>query len=127
MRKSLSVQPIIFTAVFFLLFSMVIGCGSEASLETQVSGSWQRTQADGTVEINLAQKPTTLVFDGKTYVATIDKVDKGNNNVHLKVVADNGTPEEWTLHQVWNDNGSSFKLAFRHNGTEETLVPVNRS
>jgi hypothetical protein len=127
MRKSLSVQPIIFTAVFFLLFSMVIGCGSEASLETQISGSWHRTQGDGTVEINLAKKPTSLVFDGKTYAATIDKVDKGHNSVHLKVTTDNGTSEEWILHQLWNDNGSSFKLAFRHNGTEETLVPAKQS
>ncbi|WP_319408350.1 hypothetical protein [uncultured Desulfosarcina sp.] len=127
MRKSLSMQHVILTAVFFLLFSMVIGCGSEASLETQISGSWKRAQGDGTVEINLDKKPTSLVFDGKTYTATIDKVDKGNNNVHLKVATDNGTSEEWTLHQVWNDNGSSFKLAFRHNGTEETLVPAKQS
>lgn len=127
MRKSLSMQHVILTAVFFLLFSMVIGCGSEEKVETQISGSWQRTQGDGTVEISLDKKPASLVFDGKTYTATIDKVDKGNNNVHLKVATDNGTSEEWILHQVWNDNGSSFKLAFRHNGTEETLVSAKKS
>jgi hypothetical protein len=127
MRKSLSMQHVVFAAVLFLLFSMVIGCGSEASIETQISGSWQRTQGDGTVEINLAKKPTSLVFDGKTYAATIDKVDKGHNSVHLKVATDNGTSEEWILQQVWNDNGSSFKLAFRRNGTQETLVPAKQS
>jgi hypothetical protein len=127
MRKSLSMQPAVLTAVFFLLFSMVIGCGKEAKLETQISGSWQRTQGDGTVEINLDKNPTTLVFDGKTFAATIDKVDKGHNSVHLKVAMDNGTSEEWMLQQMWNDNGSSFKLAFRHNGTQETLVPAKQS
>lgn len=127
MRKSLSMQHVIFTAVFFLLFSMIIGCGSEEKLETQISGSWQRTEGNGTVEINLDKNPTSLVFDGKTYAATIDKVDKGHNSVHLKVTTDNGTSEEWILHQLWNDNGSSFKLAFRHNGTEETLVAAKQS
>jgi hypothetical protein len=106
---------------------MVVGCGSKETLETQISGSWQRTQGDGTVEINLDKSPMSLVFDGKTYAASIDKVDKGNNNVHLKVVMDNGTSEEWILHQIWNDNGSTFKLAFRHNGSEETLVPAKQS
>jgi hypothetical protein len=127
MRKSHSIQHVTLTAVFFLLFSMVIGCGSESSMETQISGSWQRTQGDGTVEINLDKKPTSLVFDGKTYAAAIDKVDKGHNSIHLKVATDNGTSEEWVLQQVWNDNGSSFKLAFRRNGTQETLVPAKQS
>lgn len=127
MRKSISMQHVILSAVFFLLFAMILGCGNDASLETQISGSWLRTQGNGTVEINLDKKSTSLVFDGKSYPATIDNVDNGNNNVHLKVAMDNGTSEEWTLHQVWNDNGSSFKLAFRHNGTEEMLEPANRS
>jgi len=127
MRKSLSLHHVILTAVFFILFSMVIGCGSEASLETQVSGSWQRTQGDGIIEVKLDKKPAALVFDGKTYAATVDSVDKGNNNVHLKVTTDNGTTEEWILHQIWNDNGSTFKLAFRHDGMEETLVPAKKS
>ncbi|MCB2147847.1 MAG: hypothetical protein KQI81_15315 [Deltaproteobacteria bacterium] len=127
MKKTLSMQPVVLTAVFFLLFSMVIGCGSEKKLETQISGSWQRAEGGGTVEINLDKNPTSLVFDGKTYAAAIDKVDKGHNSVHLKVATDNGTSEEWILHQVWNDNGSSFKLAFMHNGLQETLVPAKQS
>lgn len=127
MRKSISMQHVVLSAVFFLLFAMALGCGDEASLETQISGSWLRTQGNGAVEINLDKKPTSLVFDGKTYAATIDSVDHGNNNVHLKVAMDNGTSEEWILHQVWNDNGSSFKLAFRHNGSEEMLEPAKGS
>ena len=127
MKRSLKGQYAFVTVFALIVFAMVIGCGSEAKMETQISGSWQRTQGNGTVEINLDKKPTSLVFDGKTYAATIDKVDKGHNSVHLKVAMDNGTSEEWILQQVWNDNGSTFKLAFRHNGTQETLVPVGRS
>jgi hypothetical protein len=110
-----------------MIVGMVIGCGNEEKLETQISGSWQRTQGDGTVEINLEKSPMSLAFDGKTYAARIDKVDKGKNSVHLKVTTENGTSEEWILHQIWNDNGSAFKLAFSHNGTYETLVAAGKS
>ena len=127
MRRSLKAQYALFTVFAFITVGMVIGCGSKEKLETQISGSWQRTEGDGTVEINLDKKPMSLVFDGKTYAATIDKVDMGLSSVHLKVETDNGASEEWVLHQVWNDNGSTFKLAFRHNGTQETLVPAGRS
>jgi hypothetical protein len=127
MRRSLKIQSAVVAVFAFMIVGMVIGCGNEEKLETQISGSWQRTQGDGTVEINLEKSPMSLVFDGKTYAATIDKVDKGKNSVHLKVAAENGTSEEWILHQIWNDNGSAFKLAFSHSGTKETLVPAGRS
>lgn len=127
MRRSLKVQTTLVTVFAFIFAGMVVGCGSKEKLETQISGSWQRIQGDGTVEINLDKNPISLVFDGKTYAAAIDKVDMGKNSVHLKVATDNGTSEEWILHQVWNDNGSSFKLAFSHNGTQETLVAAKRT
>lgn len=127
MRRSLKAQFVLVTIFAFIFLAMVIGCGSNEKLETQISGSWQRTQGDGTVEINLDKNPISLVFDGKTYAATIDKVDMGQNSVHLKVATDNGASEEWILHQIWNDNGSTFKLAFRHNGTQEMLVSAGRS
>jgi hypothetical protein len=127
MRRSLKIQSAVVTIFAFIIAGMVIGCASKEKLETQISGSWQRTQGDGTVEINLDKNQMFLVFDGKTYAATIEKVDVGSNSVHLKVETDHGVSEEWVLHQVWNDNGSTFKLAFRHNGTQETLVPAGRS
>ncbi len=127
MRKSLALQRVVLIVVFFLPFSMVIGCGSKGKLETQISGTWQRTQGDGTVEINLANNPKTLVFDGKTYSATIDKIDMGVYSVQLKVATGNGNTETWMLRQVWNDNGSSYSLAFNHSGTRETLVAAKQS
>ena len=127
MRRSLKVQSAVITIFALIIVGMVIGCGSEEKLETQISGSWQRTQGDGTLVIDLEKSPISVVFDGKTYVATIDKVDMGTDSVHLKVTTESGTSEEWILHQVWDDNGSTFKLAFRHNGTQETLVPAGGS
>jgi hypothetical protein len=126
MKKALTVQYVILVVVFFL-FSLVIGCGSEVSLETQISGSWQRTDGNGTVEINLANEPRSLVIDGQSYKAAIEKIEKGSSTTLVKVEIETGKTEVWSLRQVWNDNGSTFKLAFRHNGTQETLVPAGRS
>ncbi len=126
MKKSLTMQHLILAAVFFL-FSLVIGCGSEASLETQISGSWQRTDGNGTVEINLAGEPKSLVIDGQSYNAAIEKIEKGSYTTLVKVEVETGKAEVWSLRQVWNDNGSTFKLAFRHNGTQETLVHAGQS
>lgn len=127
MRKSLKVQSAVITVFAFMIVGMVVGCGNGEKLETQISGSYQRTEGDGTVEINLDKNPASLVFDGKTHAVTIEKVDEGHNSVHLKVATDNGASEEWVLHQMWNDNGSSFKLTFSRGGTQETLVPAGQS
>lgn len=127
MRRTFKVQATAVMVFAFIVVFMVIGCGNGEKLETQLSGSWKRVQGDGTVEINLEKSPPSLVFDGKSYPATISKVDKGKNSVHLKVTTENGTSQEWLLHQIWNDNGSTFKLAFSHNGTQETLVSAGKS
>jgi hypothetical protein len=127
MRLSLAKQRLILTAVFSLLFSIVIGCGSQASLETQISGSWQRAQGNGTVDINLINEPKSLVIDGLAYKAVVEKADKGTLTTLVKVEIEAGKTEVWSIRQVWNDNGSAFKLAFRHNGTQEILLPASRS
>jgi len=127
MRLSLAKQRLILTAVFSLLFSIVIGCGSQASLETQISGSWQRAQGNGTVDINLINEPKSLVIDGLAYKAVVEKADKGTLTTLVKVEIESGKTEVWSIRQVWNDNGSAFKLAFRHNGTQEILLPASRS
>jgi hypothetical protein len=127
MKKSMMVQHLILTAVFFLMSSIVIGCGSEANMETQISGSWQRPGGNGTVDINLANEPKSLVVDGQSYKAAVEKTDKGSFTTLVKVEIETGKTEVWSLRQVWDDNGSTFKLAFRHNGTQETLVPADQS
>jgi hypothetical protein len=101
MRRSLKVHSVVVTVFALIIAGMVAGCSSKEKLETQISGSWQRTQGDGTVVINLEKSPISLVFDGKAYAATINNVDMGNNSVHLHVATESGTSEEWILHQVW--------------------------
>jgi uncharacterized protein YlxW (UPF0749 family) len=121
MKKLLNQNGFILIAAFFFTVSILIGCGSGNDLQSQVSGTWKRTKGEGSVEINLEKTPYSLKFNDKLYSATIDKIDKENNNLYLKVETAAGQIENWTLHQVWDDTGSSFKITFTHNGTKEIL------
>jgi hypothetical protein len=91
-------------------------------MPAQVSGTWDRTQGEGTVQINLAQEPLSVIIDGRSYPATIKSIDKGASSMHLDVETEAGHTEEWIIRQVWSDNGSSFVLSFTHNGAQEKLV-----
>ena len=122
MLKSLTVQRVTLATAIFFTFAFFIGCSSGEKLPKQISGTWQRAQGDGNIEINLVTEPKTLIFDGRSYAATIEKIDMGVYSVHLKVETETGHTQEWTIRQIWNDNGSSFNLAFNHNGTQEKLV-----
>ena len=119
------IQPI---AVLFIVMLTISGCSSSSSdLATEVSGKWKLEQGTGTVDINLAKDASSVTIDGRTFKGVVDKVDKGSNTVHVKMETESGNTEEWTIHQVWNDNGSTFKLNLRRNGTSETLVPIEQS
>jgi len=115
------------TLTLFTL-SLVLGCGgSNVDLPKDISGTWQRAEGNGTVEINLVKEPLSVTMDGKTYPAVISKVDKGSFSMHIKVENGGGEPEEWILREVWNDNGSDYTLAFFHHGTQEKLLSNRKS
>jgi hypothetical protein len=125
MKQSLTGPCVFGIALFILTVTILIGCSGGEKIQSQISGTWQRTQGEGTVEINLANDPKSLKIGGQTYSATIDKVDKGSHSIHLKVETTAGQMEVWSLRQIWDDNGSSFKIAFNRNGTQETLEAGN--
>ena len=127
MRKSPMINCIIFTSVLLLTFSILTSCSGGGNLQDQVSGTWKRAQKEGVVAINLSNESKSLVIDGKTYPASIENVDKGAYLIRLKVQTESEPAETWTLRQVWNNNGSDFKLVFDHSGTEETLEKGTRS
>ena len=116
------------TISLLLLLLAVVGCSSSGSadLETQMNGQWKNSQG-GMVDIKLAKDAASLTIDGHVFPAVVEKVDKMANTVQLKVKTDAGANEEWSLHQMWNDNGSDFKLTLRRNGSSETLTPISRS
>lgn len=128
MKYPLNRRRLILLVLFVLCFFLtIVGCSSGPDMESQLTGKWQRTQGEGTVDINLAGSTKTVALDGHTFPAVVEKIDKGTFTVKLKVEVAAGKSEEWSLTQRWNDNGSSFKIAFRHNGTTETLVPAGQS
>jgi len=122
MKRSLASQRIAVVPVFLLMVLMIIGCAGAEKMEKQISGKWQQPENKQVVAINLATESKSISIGEKTYPATIEKVDEGAFTVSLKVKTESGPEETWTLRQVWNDNGSDFKLVFSHNGAQETLV-----
>lgn len=113
--------------LLLLSFGLAVSCSNNAGLASQISGKWQRDQGKGLMEIDLAKEPTTLVMDGHSYHVDVHKIDKMSNTVEVTVDSGNGKSEAWSFHQVWDLNGQSFKLTFRHNGTTETLTHAGQS
>ena len=128
MQRLQTTRCAILTVLTVFGLALVVGCSGGASkdLTKDISGTWQRVNGDGTVNIHLSQEPLTVTVGGKTFPATITKVDNGSYSLHIKVEND-GKPEEWILRQVWNDNGSDYTVAFIHDGTNEKLVSKQHS
>jgi len=131
MRHPLNAPAFTLIVLFPLFFLLIVsGCSSSGAgsqdLQTQMTGQWKRDQGD-TVVIDLAKDAPSLTIDGQVYAAVIEKVDKMSNTVELKVETGSGEAQKWFIHQVWNDNGSSFKLQLRRNGTTDVLSPVGQS
>jgi len=131
MRHPLNAPAFTLTVLFSLFFLLIVGgCSSSGAgsedLQTQMSGQWMRDKGD-TVVIDLTEKAPSLTVDGHVYSAVIEKVDKMSNTVEVKVETESGEAQNWFIHQVWDDNGSSFKLQLRRNGTTDVLRPVGQS
>ena len=122
-RWNASITGIIVILITFVLAS----CGNTKDLASEVSGKWQDEQGRETVEINLTQDSSSLTINGQTFTGIVENIDNGTNTIRVKVKTQNGNMELWSLHQIWNDNGSAFKLNLRHNGVTKTLIPVGRS
>ena len=119
-----SIVPLAALVAFMLILT---GCGSNNDLPTQISGKWQNESKGDIIDIHLSKESSSLTIDGQTFNGVVEDIDKGNDTVRLKVTTENGETEVWSIHQVWNNNGSAFKLKLRHNGTTETLTPVGQS
>ena len=127
MEKQSSLQRMVLSLSILAVFSLVLACSGGGDLPNQISGTWQRSEDAGIVEVDLVKDPPQLKVDGRIYAATITKVDEGANSVYLTVQTEDGKTEEWILHQMWNDNGSGFTLALIHNGVRAKLVSRNKS
>ena len=112
-------------ALAFALCLVFVGCSSGSGNKlADISGFWKRGNDGIMIEINLAGEHNFLKIGDKTVEATVKSVQ--DDVVSLDVKAGNGQIEKWTLMQVWDDNGSTFNLAFRHNGTKDKLTLVKK-
>jgi hypothetical protein len=118
-----SVRLFCFTGIFLLGFIILTGCSGKNGILEEVSGQWQDSQGKGTIEINLVGESKSIKVDGQAYAVSVDKIEMDRYQVNLKVQNGGDQPELWTLREIWNDVGSSFKLAFEHGGKNRTLIP----
>lgn len=131
MRHPLNAPAFTLIVLFPLFFLLIVsGCSSSGAgsqdLKTQMTGQWKGDQGD-TVVIDLAKDAPSLTVGGQVYTAEIEKVDEMSNTVELNVETESGEAQKWFIHQVWSDNGSTFKLQLRRNGTTEMLNPAEQS
>ena len=103
------------------------GCSNKKDLLKEISGQWQDSQSKDAIEIHLAGDAKSLTVKGETYPVVVEGVEMGNYVVTLKVQNGNAKPDTWTLRQMWNESGDSFKLAFSHSGEKDILIPKNKS
>ena len=76
MRTTRPLPQLILILTIVTAFSLVLACSSDPDLPAQISGTWQRSEGAGTVEIDLVQEPPLLKIDGKAYPTAIAKIDK---------------------------------------------------
>lgn len=118
---------ILFLAVVLTVGFAATGCSGKSDLLKEVSGTWQDNKDQTTVDIQLAGDTKSMTVDGKSYPVTVEQITMINYQVVLKVQNGGTEPETWSLRQVWDENGSSFKLAFNHNGESNVLTPKQQS
>jgi len=112
-------------ALAFALCMAFVGCtGGTGNKLSDISGIWKRGNDGTMIEINLSGEQHFLKIGDKTVAATVKRVQ--DYVISLDVKAGNGQTEKWTLMQVWDDNGSTFDLAFNHNGTKDKLTLIKK-
>ncbi len=112
-------------ALAFVLSMVFIGCsGGSGNKLADISGIWKRGNDGAMIEINLVGERNFMKIGEKTVDTSVKSVQ--NDVISLDAKTDNGQTENWTLMQVWDDNGSSFSLAFRHNGTNDKLTLIKK-
>jgi hypothetical protein len=100
------------------------GCGGTDNMISAMTGTWKSNKDSSSIKINLSGEQKTINISGNVVPVTVKKVDKGSYIVTVNAKLANGKTSEWSLMQVWDDNGSAFAIRFGHNGEKETLTRV---
>ena len=113
--------------VILTIGMIVFGCSGKSKLLNEVSGQWQDNQDHSMVDIHLVGDSKSMTVGGQAYPVSVEKVEMINYLVQLKLQNGAAEPESWTLQELWDENGASFKLSFNHNGHSEILIPKEQS
>jgi hypothetical protein len=118
---------LLFIAVTLAIGLVTFGCSGKNKLLQEVSGQWQDSQNQNMVDIHLVGDNKSVTLDGHPYPVSVEKVEMINFLVQLKVNNGKAEPQQWTLKELWDENGAHFKLSFNHDGMSEVLVPKAQS
>lgn len=107
--------------IIVALGAALTGCGGDGEILSQMSGTWKSNKNEDPIQIKIADEDKAITISGKRFPVKVKSVDKGKSEVTVYATPTAGQVTEWTLRQVWNDNGSQFTIDFDHDGTEERL------
>lgn len=119
--KARSLSALMLTVILAVGLT-TIGCSGKNKLLKEVSGQWQDNQDHTVVDIHLVGDSKSVTVGGHPYPVIIEKIEMINYLVQLKVQNGAAEPESWTIKELWDGNGASFKLSFNHNGQSKVLV-----
>lgn len=119
--------PCLLIAAVLTIGLITTGCSGKNKLLQEMSGQWQDSQNHAMVDIHLVGDSKTITVGGNPFPVSVEKVEMINYLVQLKVQNGSAEPDSWTLKEVWDENGASFKLSFNHDGQNEVLIPKAQS
>lgn len=114
-------------AAIFAIGLITFGCSGKNKLLEEVSGQWRDSQDQTMVGIDLVGDNKSVIIGDHPYPVSIEKVEMINYLVQLKVQNGSAEPESWTIRELWDESGASFKLSLNRNGRNEVLVPKTQS
>jgi hypothetical protein len=119
--------PYLLIAAVLAIGLFTTGCSGKNKLLQEISGQWQDNQNHAMIDIHLVGDSKTITVGGHPYPVSVEKIEMINYLVQLKVQNGSAEPDSWTLKEVWDENGASFKLSFNHDGQNEVLIPRAQS
>lgn len=101
------------TFLLLATLALVQGCGmapASPTLLDEISGVWKAQGENTIVTIHTADNRTSFYIDDKPVPVKVGAIDDENKTVNFNVTLPDGTPEIWTIQQIWDQTGQSFHI-----------------
>lgn len=110
-------------AVLFLQACNVV---KEESVLEQISGVWRAQGDSAMIVIHTADNRTSFYVNDMAIPVTVGSVDNENKTVNFNVKQADGTPEIWTIQQIWDEAGKTFHLRATLGNVQDDLSFVRK-